>query len=73
LKPPEFPNVIGHIWHYFWEMNNQRSIGEAGIAPIPFSEILSWSRLHKIELTPFEVETLTALDRLYIEIVSETF
>ncbi len=34
----------------------------SGLAPITYSEILAWQQANRVDLTPWEVDTLRAVD-----------
>lgn len=65
LDVPPFPYEINHIWDWWVTLQASRPIGmESG--HITYAEIESWSRLVKINVIPFEVRCIMALDSLYL-------
>lgn len=59
LKPPP---ALRALWECFLALHACRPVGMAAGA-IPPSEIDAWQRLHGVQLTAWEVETLMAADR----------
>lgn len=55
------------IWQVFLLLSSCRSYApDIGYLPIPYSEILSWSILHHVPLTPFDIRCLNELDAVWI-------
>ena len=50
------------LWDAFVALNGARPVGMAP-GPVPPSEIVAWQQLMGLRLTPWEVETLMAMDR----------
>ena len=48
------PEALAHLWQWFWELVSQRKQDE----PLGFSEMLAWSRLMQIPITPWEAKAL---------------
>ncbi len=65
LKPVEVPECVLHIWDWFAQMSPKRTNG-MGVAPITSLEIEAWCRLHEVQITPFEVQALEAIDSTYV-------
>lgn len=53
------------IWSAFVDLSGSRPSG-MGVSAIPPSEILAWCSLYRVRLTPWEIETLQAMDRATI-------
>lgn len=62
--PPELE------WHFhaFLGLSRKRSGGGFGANPLAWSEVESWARLCRIELLPWEVDVLMALDEVWLEV-----
>lgn len=58
VDPPE---VVAHIWGWFWELDSGRQTG-MGISLLSYSEIEAWSRLRGVRLDPFELRAIKAMD-----------
>lgn len=56
------PPAMRSVWWAFLQLHGARPSGGMGPSAIPPSEILAWQQLNGVELTPFEVDTLLALD-----------
>ena len=48
----------------FLGLNQTRPNNGFGSGRIPPSEILAWQNLHRVQLTTWELDTITALDRV---------
>lgn len=55
------PLGVTALWECFTELAATRPIGMAAGA-IPHTEIEAWQRLHGVRLSPWEVDTLKAMD-----------
>ena len=66
LAVDELPDCIAHVWLWFCQLSPKRAVGMAA-GPIASLEIEAWARLHRIEMTPFEVTALEALDTVYLQ------
>jgi hypothetical protein len=62
--PPE----IAYLWEWFWDVSAGRPASNGVMLMIPATEIRAWQELNGIRLKPWEMHTLRALDRLFIEI-----
>jgi hypothetical protein len=56
------PGSAAAIWEAFVALNAARPVG-MGPSAIPPSELLAWQQLHGVCLSPWEAETLLAMDR----------
>ena len=56
------PPAIEPLWRLFVELSGTRLAGEA-LQPITCTEIEAWQRLQGVRLTPWEADTLLAMDR----------
>lgn len=66
LNRPHFPDIVAYVWRWFTELDSARQIG-MGINPLSHTEIEAWARLNRINLTPFEVRCIRALDVVRLE------
>lgn len=62
LLRAELPAWAGGLWQAYTELADER---QAGMGPcgIQGTQILAWQRLAGVRLTPWEVDTLRAVDR----------
>ena len=72
LDGPEPPDILFYLWGWFCALHGQRGSNGFGPSAISFSEIAAWSQLTDTPLQPFDVETLIALDRCYLESYAKT-
>jgi hypothetical protein len=57
------PRAGTALWDLYGTLNACRPPSMGGVVCVPPSEILAWQQLHGVALTPWEVETLMAMDR----------
>lgn len=70
LIGPEFPHLLSNCWSAFLDLNRTRSSGMNGSKPITYTEMVSWKEMTGNNLTPKEVELLTKLDSVYLEVMN---
>lgn len=66
LELPDMPPGMSTIWWAFLQLHAARASGGMGPCAISMSDVLAWQTLNGVELTPFEVDTLQALDGVAI-------
>lgn len=54
------PGAAAPLWDVLLQLSGTRQVGGGAIT---CAEIESWSRLQRVRLTPWEVDTLLACDR----------
>lgn len=59
------PIEVEYIWEWFLELDSIRN-NSFSIGPITHQEIESWDRLNKLDIQPFEVRALRAVDKAYL-------
>lgn len=64
------PAGVDHIWRAFLDLHGSRATG-FGVSAIAPSEVLAWQQLRGVRLTPWEVDTLAALDSAVVAVMSE--
>lgn len=62
--------TVAHLWSWFHQLHNTRG-GGFGPAPITFQEVFAWASLLQIEPTPWEIEQLMMLDRIWFKVQAE--
>lgn len=68
-NPAPLPEEVSYLWHWYMELSNTGRIYHDGIAfPLTSSEILAWSQLRGIHLTPWEVRVIRLLDAAEIAV-----
>jgi hypothetical protein len=68
LQAPELPPALVPLWHAFAELNSARGAGGMGPANITYQDIAAWQAVGGVELTHWEVFTIKAADRVFIEL-----
>lgn len=61
LDAPPVPRAARAVWEAFVQLASSRASG-MGLSPISLADIEAWCRLSGITLTPWELDTLLALD-----------
>lgn len=64
------PRGVEHLWFAFLDLHGARVSG-FGVSAIAPSEVLAWQTLRGVQLTAWEVETLTAVDRAVVAVMNE--
>ncbi len=57
------PRCVAWLWNTHCELTAARPAGLAGDRPTPPSEVLAWQTLQGLRLSPWDVDTLAAMDR----------
>nr|WP_029311615.1 hypothetical protein [Acidiphilium angustum] len=57
-----------YLWEWFAEISACRPVSQAGMLPVPATEIRAWEDLRRIRLEPWEVDVLRGLDALFLRI-----
>jgi hypothetical protein len=71
LAMPPMPGGCLHLWQAYHEMAAGRPSGMGGASGIPPSEIAAWQTLSGVQLTPWEIDTILALDQVALKLLSE--
>ena len=61
VAPP--PAGAEMLWHTFCELAAARPTGLAGDKPVPPSEVQAWCAGRRVRLSPWDLDTLAAMDR----------
>lgn len=65
LEMPRFPIEVGYLWTAFLRLR-KRASGGMGPSPISWADIDAFSRHSGLRLLPWEIETIEALDDLWL-------
>jgi len=65
-ESPILPVQAQIIWSYFLRLHGQRRSGGMGVSCLCYSDILSFCKLHKIKLHPWELELITEFDKKFL-------
>lgn len=66
-----FPDIASYVWATFLSLHDGRTYGMSGPNPISYDIIKAWCDLYGVELNPWEIDTIKALDNLWIKTTSE--
>lgn len=64
------PAAAAALWDAYAALHATRPSG-MGPSAITASELLAWQQLHGVRLTPWEAETLQAMDRAALEVTAQ--
>ena len=76
VRPPELdvplipPGTEG-LLQAFYDLHPMRPVG-MGPSAIPLSEVFAWQQAMNIMLTPWEIDTLTCIDRAVLTALTKT-
>ena len=71
LEADTLPAAGVALWDVFVELQSERESGMNGAGRIPLTSIEAWTRLNGVELTPWEVTTLKAMDGAVLGVWAE--
>lgn len=62
------PTAVAYLWDWFRDLRASTPAGSGGLVPDPISctELEAWQRLTGQHLTPWEFDTVRAMDRVAI-------
>ena len=66
-----FPDIASYVWATFLSLHDGRTYGMSGPNPISYDIIKAWCDLYGVELNPWEIDTVKALDNLWIKTTGE--
>lgn len=61
------PEGAAILWNAFMALSRARSCGPMGPNPISYPEIAAWAQLMQMPLEPHHIETLAAMDAVWME------
>ena len=59
------------LWAAFVDLSAARPVGMGGAGAVPPSEVLAWQQLQGLRLSPWEIDTLGAMDRASLAIAAD--
>lgn len=59
------------LWATYCALSGARPASFGGALPVPPSEVLAWCSLRGVRLTPWESDTLQAMDRAALAVLAE--
>jgi hypothetical protein len=66
LRAPDLPAALAPLWQAFCELNASRGSGGMGPANITYPDILAWQALSGVDLNPWEIGAIKAMDSVVI-------
>lgn len=66
LAGPELPADCAYVWTWFLELHRARGSNGFGPEAIGYRDIEAWAWLKGLRLAPFELDSLVALDQLWL-------
>lgn len=57
--------MLRYLWRYYLRLRRRKAMGFASANPIEWPDILAFTALNRIELSPFELQLIEAIDDLY--------
>lgn len=67
---PKLPRGCAVLWDAFLDMNRTRRTSGKRFDPLAWSEIAAWQAACRIELNPWELDTIKALDDAILPILN---
>ena len=61
------PTAVAYLWAWFKDLAN----GTAAETPISMLEVEAWQRMSGVRLTPWEFDTLRAMDRVALGVITK--
>jgi hypothetical protein len=71
LRIAPLPSGCKLLWDTFLELHNARG-GGMGPAPISWRDLHAWQEMRGVRLTPWEVDTVMAMDMEAMKTLNET-
>jgi hypothetical protein len=71
LQAGVIPPGAEHVWEAFWDLGAHRGANGFGPAPLTYAEIHARARLLRQEHRPWEIRAIMAMDRAFLEAVSD--
>ena len=67
LQQPPFPDRMAHLWQVFLDLHHGRMYSMGEPCPLTYESMTAWCSLTGIELSPWDVDVVKALDRVWME------
>jgi hypothetical protein len=71
LQLPDLPPGCQLVWDTFIELHNKRGSGMSPL-PIGWRDLQAWQEVREVRLTPWEIDTLMALDTAALKSLNES-
>ena len=66
LDGPDLPTALRYLWNHFIQLHNGRGGNGFGPNPIAWSEIRAYCDVMRVQLDPWEVEAIKAVDDVFL-------
>jgi hypothetical protein len=70
MEAEELPPVVGSVLDVYLQLSATRQ-ASMGPSPINYRDLVAWQQISGVTLTPWEAETILAMDSAVIRIQSE--
>lgn len=70
---PPLPDGCGKLWSDFLELHSTRGVGMSGPLRISYSDIDAYQRVRSVSLSPWEVGSIVAADRAYMDVYARDY
>lgn len=70
LIQPPFPERMSHLWHVFLSLHQGRHYSMGEPSPLTFESMAAWCSLTGTRLSPWDVDVVKALDRVWMEVMT---
>lgn len=71
LEVPPLPREVRGLWADFCRLDATRTGSGFGVNPIDEARLLAWQQLHRVRLSPWEIEQIQMLDVLSMNALAE--
>lgn len=71
LDIPSIPDCLQQVWHWFLQLNSQRTSNGFGMNPITNQDMWFFFQLEGIEPEPWELNLIRQFDRVALEVYSK--
>jgi len=61
------PVEVKYLWEWFVQLSAKRTSNGFGSNRISDVEIMAWSNLRQIKLTPFDMQAIDAMDNIFMQ------
>ena len=63
------PPAASALWHAWLQLASSRPPGMGDPVAVPLSEVCAWQHLNGIDLNPWELDTVIAMDRAAVAVL----
>ena len=70
-EQPIVPFYARNVWDWWWELNTRRPPGFENLAPMSYTEIMSWILLTGKQLAPEDIRWLIEMDNVWLTTIAK--